>query len=230
MYTYLKKLPIKQISLVLLGATILSFGTFNFNYQNSVTEGGILGLLLLFKNLFDISPSITSIVLDFSLFFLGSRFFGKSFMIYSVLSTITFSITYSIWEAIGPLVPSLGEHMLLASLFAGLFVGVGVGLVVRGGGASGGDDVIALLVSKFTPLKVNWVYMITDFTVLGLSLTYLRFEQIFWSLIAVTVSGKVISLIYYKKEDDDSDTELTKEETSSQEESSGDILPETEKI
>ena len=183
MYTYLKKLPIKQISLVLLGATILSFGTFNFNYQNSVTEGGILGLLLLFKNLFDISPSITSVVLDFSLFFLGSRFFGKSFMIYSVLSTITFSITYSIWEAIGPLVPSLGEHMLLASLFAGLFVGVGVGLVVRGGGASGGDDVIALLVSKFTPLKVNWVYMITDFTVLGLSLTYLRFEQIFWSLI-----------------------------------------------
>lgn len=201
MYTCIKKWPLKQIGLVLLGATILSFGTFNLNYQNNITEGGILGLLLLFKNLFDISPSITSLILDFSLFFLGSRFFGKSFMLYSALSTITFSITYGIWEAIGPLVPSLGEHMFLASLFAGLFVGVGVGLVVRGGGASGGDDVIALLASKFTPLKVNWVYMITDFTVLGLSLTYLRFEQIFWSLIAVTVSGKVISLIYYKQDE-----------------------------
>lgn len=219
MYTCIKKWPLKQIGLVLLGATILSFGTFNLNYQNNITEGGILGLLLLFKNLFDISPSITSVVLDFSLFFLGSRFFGKSFMLYSVLSTLTFSITYGIWEAIGPLVPSLSEHMFLASLFAGLFVGVGVGLVVRGGGASGGDDVLALLGSKFTPLKVNWIYMITDFTVLGLSLTYLRFEQIFWSLIAVTVSGKVISLIYYNKEE---------EEPSSQEASSDGFLPEAE--
>lgn len=206
MSTFLKMISLKSIGLVLLGATILSFGTFNFNYQNNVTEGGILGLLLLFKNLFNISPSLTSVVLDFSLFFLGSKFFGKTFMIYSVLSTITFSITYSIWEFIGPLVPSLSEHMLLASLFAGLFVGVGVGLVVRGGGASSGDDVLALLISKFTPLKVNWVYMISDFVVLLLSLTYLRFEQIFWSLIAVTVSGKVISLIYYKKEETDSDT------------------------
>lgn len=201
MYTYTRKLPIKQISLVLAGATILSFGMFHFNYQNNITEGGVLGLLLLFKNLFDFSPSTTNLMLDFSLFLLGTRFFGKSFMLYSALSTLTFSITYSIWEATGPIVPSMENNMLLASVLAGLFVGIGVGLVVRGGGAAGGDDVIALVVSKLTPLKVNWVYMITDFIVLGLSLTYLRFEQIFWSLIAVTVSGKVISLLYYGKED-----------------------------
>ncbi|MEF9958925.1 MAG: YitT family protein [Niameybacter sp.] len=200
MYTRLKHIPFKSIGLVLAGATILSFGTFNFNYQNNITEGGVLGLLLLFKNLFDISPSLTNIILDFSLFLLGARFFGKRFLIYSLFSTITFSTTYRIWESIGPIAPDLSEHMLTASLLAGLFVGVGVGLVVLGGGASGGDDVIALLGSKFTPLKLNWVYMITDFTVLILSLSYLRFEQIFWSLIAVTVSGKVISLIHAKGE------------------------------
>ena len=201
MYTYTRKLPIKQIGLVLAGGTILSFGMFHFNYQNNITEGGVLGLLLLFKNLFDFSPSATTLILDFSLFLLGTRFFGKSFMLYSVLSTLTFSITYSIWETTGPIVPSMDNNMLLASVLAGLFVGIGVGLVVRGGGAAGGDDVIALVVSKLTPLKVNWVYMITDFIVLGLSLTYLHFEQILWSLIAVTVSGKVISLLYYGKED-----------------------------
>lgn len=196
MYTRLKKIPYKSILLVMAGATILSFGTFNFNYQNSVTEGGILGLLLLFKNLFNISPSLTSVVLDFSLFLFGTRYFGKSFLMYSFLSTATFSTTYGIWEHIGPIVPSLSNHMLAASLLAGLFVGVGVGLVVLGGGASCGDDVIALVVSKLTPLKINWVYMITDFIVLALSLTYLSFYQIFWSLIAVTVSGKVIGIIH----------------------------------
>lgn len=201
MYTWAKKLPIKTILMVILGASILSFGTFNFNYQNNITEGGVLGLLLLFKNLFNVSPSITNLILDFSLFCLGAKFYGKSFLLYSALSTVSFSISYGIWEALGPIVPNLNNHMFLASILAGVFVGVGVGIVVRSGGASGGDDVIALLGSKFTPLKVNWVYMITDFTVLILSLSYLRFEQIFYSLIAVTISSKLISIIYKEPEE-----------------------------
>lgn len=196
----IKNDTLKSALCIVLGACILSFGTYNFNYQNSVTEGGILGLLLLVKNLLNISPSITSVVLDFSLFFLGARFYGKKFLLFSFLSTTTFSLSYRFFESIGPIVPSLTNHMLFASILAGLFVGVGVGIIVRAGGASGGDDVIALLVSKFTPLKVHQVYLLTDITVLFLSLAYLSFYQIFWSLIAVTISGKVISLIYYQKE------------------------------
>lgn len=203
----MQKQTLKSIALVVMGATILAFGTYNFNYQNSITEGGVLGLLLLLKNLFNISPSITSVVLDFSLFLLGSRFFGKKFVLYSLLSTTCFSISYKLFESIGFIVPNLSENMLLASVFAGLFVGVGVGLVVRAGGASCGDDVIALVVSRFTPLKVNWVFMITDITVLLLSLSYLPLRQIIWSLIAVSISGKIISLIYYGAQESESTLE-----------------------
>ena len=146
---YLEKETIKSIMLIIIGATILSFGSYNFNYQNNVTEGGVLGLLLLMQHVFNISPSITSVVIDFILFTIGSKFFGKKFLLYSILSTTTFSITYKIWESIGFLVPSFKHNMLIASILAGIGVGVGVGLVVRGGGASGGDDVIALLGNKF---------------------------------------------------------------------------------
>ena len=65
----------------MIGATILAFGSYNFNYQNSVTEGGVLGLLLLIKNVFDISPSLTSLVIDLSLYALGTKFFGKKFLL-----------------------------------------------------------------------------------------------------------------------------------------------------
>lgn len=195
---------VKSILLIIIGSTILSFGSYNFNYQNNVTEGGVLGVLLLMKNLFDISPSITSLIIDLSLFALGSKFFGKRFLLYSLTATITFSSTYKIWESIGFIVPNLLNNMLLASIFAGLGVGIGVGLVIRGGGASGGDDVIALLGNKFTPLKINHVYLITDIVVLLLSLSYLDFKQIFFSIIAVNISGKIISLLY-KDENEDKD-------------------------
>lgn len=192
----LKKETMQSIILIIIGATILSFGSYNFNYQNNVTEGGVLGLLLLMQHVFNISPSITSVVIDFSLFAIGSKFFGKKFLLYSILSTTTFSTTYKIWESIGFLVPNFTHNMLIASILAGIGVGVGVGLVVRGGGASGGDDVIALLGNKFLKLKVNHVYLITDATVLLMSLIYLDINQIFYSMIAVTISGKIISIIY----------------------------------
>lgn len=185
---------LKRIGIIMLGATILAFGSYNFNYQNNITEGEVLGLLLLIKNVFDISPSFSSLIIDLSLFALGTKFFGKKFLLYSVLSTITFSTTYNLWESIGFLIPSFENNMLMASVLAG--IGVGVGLVIRGGGASGGDDVIALVGNKFTPLKVNHIYLISDCIVLLLSLVYLDFKQILFSLIAVTISGKIISLIY----------------------------------
>ena len=197
----LKKETIQSIILIIIGATILSFGSYNFNYQNNITEGGVLGLLLLMQHVFNISPSITSVVIDFSLFAIGSKFFGKKFLLYSILSTVTFSTTYKIWESIGFLVPSFTNNMLIGSILAGICVGIGVGLVVRGGGASGGDDVIALLGNKFLKLKVNHVYLITDATVLLMSLIYLDINQIFYSMIAVTISGKIISIIYKGDED-----------------------------
>ena len=188
---YIKNGTLKSILLIIIGATILSFGSYNFNYQNNVTEGGVLGLLLLLQHVFNISPSITSVVIDFSLFTIGSKFFGKKFLLYSILSTITFSSTYKIWEKIGFLVPSFTNNMLIASILAGIGVGVGVG----------GDDVIALLGNKLLKLKVNHVYLATDAIVLLMSLVYLDIKQVFFSIIAVTISGKIISIIYKDDED-----------------------------
>lgn len=198
---YIKKETLKSILLIIIGASILSFGSYNFNYQNNVTEGGVLGLLLLMQQIFNISPSITSVIIDFSLFAIGTKFFGNRFLLYSVLSTIAFSTTYKIWESVGFLIPSFTNNMLIASILAGIGVGVGVGLVVRGGGASGGDDVIALLGNKLLKLKVNHVYLATDSIVLFMSLVYLDIKQVFFSIIAVTISGKIISIIYKDDED-----------------------------
>ena len=192
---------VEKIGFILLGTIVLSFGFYNFYFLNHITEGGVLGLLLLLQHVFNISPSITSVVIDFSLFTIGSKFFGKKFLLYSILSTITFSSTYKIWEKIGFLVPSFTNNMLIASILAGIGVGVGVGLVVRGGGASGGDDVIALLGNKLLKLKVNHVYLATDAIVLLMSLVYLDIKQVFFSIIAVTISGKIISIIYKDDED-----------------------------
>ncbi|MGL5648407.1 MAG: YitT family protein [Clostridium sp.] len=185
-----------MIALVILGASILAFGSYNLNFQNDVTEGGVLGLMMLLQKLFGISQSITSIVIDFSLFLIGMKFLGKKFLLLASLSTITYSITYKLWESIGFVLPNLTHHMILAGILSGIFVGVGVGIVLRAGAASGADDVVAIIVSKFTRLKMSHVYYIMDAVVLLLSLTYISPERLIYSVIAVLASGKLASTIF----------------------------------
>lgn len=189
----------KHIILILIGSLILSFGIFNLNYQNNITEGGVLGFLLLLKNLFDIEPSKANLIIDTILFIIAYKFFGKQFLIYSIIATFSFSVFYEIFEFIGPVVPVIGSKFIV-TILSGLFVGVGVGIIVRNGAASGGDDALAMIISKFTSLKIGNVYMISDVVVLILSLTYLSVYDIFWSFIAVNISGRTIDFIYnFKK-------------------------------
>ena len=193
-----RRRSVKQIILVLIGSLRLSFGLYNFNYQNNITEGGVLGFLLLLKNIFDIKLSLANLIIDIALLLVGYKFFGKKFIKYSILATISFSLSYSFFESIGPIIPKF-DNLVLGSIVAGLFVGLGSGLVVRAGGAAGGDDALALVISKTTSLKIGKIYMITDFFVLGLSLVYLSLSQIALSLIAVSVSGKVVDFVYSYK-------------------------------
>lgn len=190
-----RRTKLKHIILILLGSLILSFGIYNLNYQNNITEGGVLGVLLLLKNLFDIQPSVANLIIDMSLLIIAYKFFGKQFLIHSIIATLSFSIFYGVFESIGPLIPVL-QSKFIVTILSGLFVGVGVGIIVRNGAAAGGDDALAMVISKVTSVTIGNVYLIGDVVVLILSLTYLSVYDIFWSFIAISISGRTIDFIY----------------------------------
>lgn len=80
-------------------------------------------------------------------------------------------------------------------MLGALFVGVGVGLVIRQGASAGGDDALALSISKITGWRVGRCYLFTDLSVLALSLTYIPVVKIAFSLITVTISSAVIDVV-----------------------------------
>ncbi|MBQ2326370.1 MAG: YitT family protein, partial [Clostridia bacterium] len=57
------------------------------------------------------------------------------------------------------------------------------------------DDALAMTISKVMKVDIAWAYMFTDLLVLSLSLTYIPFRRIFYSLITVTLSSQVISFV-----------------------------------
>ena len=180
---------------ILLGTAIISFGITNIHSRVGISEGGVLGLLLLCNFWLGISSSILSPLLDGLSYLLGFKYLGKEFLKTSIFASISLSFFYRIWESIGPVLPDLSSYPLAASVAGALLIGTGCGLVVRQGASSGGDDALALVISKLTKWKISRAYLFTDVTVLVLSLSYIPLTKIVYSLITVTISSFMIDFI-----------------------------------
>ena len=190
-------LKIKNISLCLLGSAILAFGLYHVHALSAVTEGGVLGLTLLLRHWFDISPAFSGFVLNFICYAVGWKTLGNRFIAYSAISGGGFSLFYRIFEQFPPLWPELAAMPLTAAIIGALFVGIGIGISIRAGGAPGGDDALAMSISKLLKADIRWVYLVQDTVVLGLSLTYLDLKHIAVSLLTVVLSGQIIGWIQH---------------------------------
>ena len=187
---------LQKYLILLIGAAVVSFGIYNIHSQCSITEGGVIGLVLILNHYFGISPSISTFVLDVACYLLAFKFLGKGFAKQALFSTASVAVFYLIWEQFPPVLPNLADKPLLAALLGGLFVGVGVGFIIRSGGASGGDDALALVIAHLSKCRLAKAYLVTDLIVLVASLSYIPFSKIFYSLITVTVSSFVIDKIH----------------------------------
>lgn len=182
----------RNVLFICLGSALIAFAMINVHAPSRITEGGILGLSLLIKKLFNISQAITSPILDGLCFIAAFSLIGKQFLKTSVVATLAYCGFLQLFDQIGPVIPSLVRLPYIAAVLGGLLVGIGCSLVIMQGGASGGDDALAIAIAHASKLKLSVVFLLMDFVVLGLSLTYIPFRHIFWSFLTTAVSSLVI--------------------------------------
>ncbi len=189
------ELTLKRIFFIIVGSAIFTFGIHNIHSRVDITEGGIIGLMLLIEHWTGLSPAVITPILDCLCYLLAFKFLGSGFIIVSAVSTVTVSLFYKLWELLPFMLPDLSDFPLLAAVLGAIFVGVGVGLIIRCGGSSSGDDALALIISKITKCKLAFAYMLADFTVSALSLTYIPLKRIVFSLITVTLSSLLVEFV-----------------------------------
>ncbi|QPC46680.1 YitT family protein [Mangrovibacillus cuniculi] len=188
-------IKIKNVLFIMLGAAIFSFGIIHFNLQNNLAEGGFAGITLILYNLFGIPLSISNLVLNIPLFFIGWKILGTRSFIYTIIGTVSVSIFFAFFEHYQFPIP-LKEDLFLAALFAGLFIGVGLGICFRYGGTTGGVDIIARLAHHYLGWSMGKTMFMFDALVIVASiLTYIDYKQAMYTLVAVFVGARVIDFM-----------------------------------
>lgn len=203
------ELSVKNCMICFFASAFQAAGMYNIHALSGVTEGGIFGLILLLDHWLNLSPAISSVLLNGGCFLLGWRTLGKKFLGYSAVATAGYSLTYGICEQFPPLWPGIAEYPLLASMAGGMVIGIGAGLCVRSGGATGGDDALVMSLNHLTKIPMERLYFISDLVVLVLSLSYIPVKRIVYSLLTVIISGQLIGLLQKKPGTEPTNGEVT---------------------
>lgn len=163
------KSKLKNFSLLTISTLIMAVGIYFFKFANNFTFGGITGIAVLVAKFLPISASDFSFVVNILLLIIGWIVLGKSFAEKTAYSTILLSVILSLLERIYPMSHPLTNEPLLELIFAILLPALGSAILFNIGASSGGTDVIAMILKKYTSIDIGKGLMISDliFTLAG---------------------------------------------------------------
>ena len=186
---------IYPILTILLGAAIYAFGLTYFVVPHHLFEGGATGITLITFYLFKIPVSLMNLLINIPLFILSWKIFGAKSLYSSLLGTLALSAWLAFFERI-PLHIDLQGDLLITALIAGILLGIGLGIIFNAGGTTGGTDILARIINKYTHISMGKLLFILDFCILMLILLIFKdLRLVSYTLLFDFIVSRVIDLI-----------------------------------
>lgn len=177
----------KTISTI-LGSVILAAGLYFFLLIHDIAAGGISGLSLVLSNVLGWNVGYLNLALNTLVLLLGAILIGIDFTRKSILSAGTVSATIIVLEHFFPDL-ILSNDRIINVVFGALSISIGLGLIFYNGGSSGGTDVIATIINKYTNIPIHISLFATDFLVIALSAMVIGLEPSMYAVLTIIIQS-----------------------------------------
>ncbi len=156
------KSQFKNFIYLTLSTLVMAVGIYFFKFSNNFTFGGITGLAVLVAKSGSISAGDFSFVANMILLVIGFFVLGKKFAAKTAYSSILLSVALSGLERICPMSQPLTNQPLLELIFAIALPSIGSAVLFNIGASSGGTDVVAMIMKKYTSFNIGNALLVTD--------------------------------------------------------------------
>lgn len=190
------KKELTNLLLVLLANVFLAFSFVMFILPLNIVSGGMGGVGVIMKSLFNIDPTVIIFILAWGLFALGWIFMGTRFAMKTLLSTVVYPVfvyLFTLMTDLQTITATLDPF--LGVVYGGIIGGIGVGLSFRAGGSTGGVDNIGMVVQKFTGLKVEQIIFVIDAAIIVAGGIFVSIEGALMGVLAAFISMVLIDKV-----------------------------------
>lgn len=176
---------------IIIGAVLAAYSLDTFLIPNNILDGGVTGISIIVSKVFSIPLSLLVILINIPFVYIGYRNLGKSFLLRTIISMLTFAIALNFFDSFH----EVTDEILLATIFGGVLLGIGVGLVIRFGACVDGTESVALVISKKTSLSVGQIVMLFNFIIYSVAALTFGIDRALYSVLTYFITFKVIDLV-----------------------------------
>lgn len=208
---FLSKEWFYSYTLIAIGSFILAAGFVYFIDPHKIVPGGVYGIGIVVKNitagamsggikvpflnepLFQdgLGIGFVGLLLNIPLTIIGIKVLGPRFGIKTVVGFVLTSIFIDFLDA--KFTGALVDDVLLSCVFGGVLIGFGLGLIFKSKATSGGSDIIAMILAKYTKMSLGILMIAVDSAIVLLGLLVFKDWKIpLYSWIVIYITGKVI--------------------------------------
>ena len=160
----------KQFLIINAGILLMALGIYFFKAPNGFATGGVSGVAIILAKLpFSANLGITQatymLIINVALLILGVITLGRKCGLMTIYCSVMLSLENMLFEYITPLDGPLTSQPILELVYAVLLTGIGSALLFKCKASSGGTDIVALILKKYTSLNVSQALLVTDFLI-----------------------------------------------------------------
>jgi len=164
---------LERYLLLTVGSLIMAVGIYFFKFPNNFSTGGVSGLSLILGRMLPseiLTPSTFVLIINTALLIIGFIFLGRNFAFSTVYCSMLLSLAVNVMERFYPMAQPLTNQPLLELCFAVLLPAFGSAILFNLNASSGGTDIVAMIVRKYTSMNIGMALMVADalITVAGL--------------------------------------------------------------
>lgn len=183
-------------SFILVGTFLVATGYVYFITPYKIVPGGIYGISIVLHHLFGTPVGLTALLFNIPLTIIGTRVLGPRFGTKTVVGFVLTSVFVDLLSFFSKFEPLVDSDPLLSSVFGGALVGAGVGLIFKSKATSGGSDVIAMIIARYTRLPLGQLMMAVDSVIVLVGFVAFGDWRIpLYSWITIFVMGKTIDAV-----------------------------------
>lgn len=195
---------------LIVGSIIFAVSDILFVVPYKLAPGGVYGIATVLNTLYGWQINVSAFSMEIPLIILGTIILGPRFGVKTILSIATILVTTWLMENVlwaehladGTTVyPKVIADPMLNVIVAGVFYGISIGMIFKSRATSGGSDIIAMILAKFTKLSLGKLVMIVDGLIVLFTLVQptetggIGWEFVIYSLIIIFIEGKTIDMI-----------------------------------
>lgn len=169
------------------GLVLFSFSFTFFLLPHNLVFGGVSGLSIIFKKLFEINTSLFVFVVSLGLLLISFLILGKKKTIGSILGSLLLPLFLALMGYISELVNYSNTDLLICAIFGGVFAGIGLGLVYKAGFTTGGTDIVNQIIHKIFKISLGKAMLITDGIIVTSSIFVFGFTSFMYAVMVLYI-------------------------------------------